>query len=56
VVAPTDYGLVCGVFLLLGWQAGFLVAYAALFVAHAAFFALAAVKWYRDIAALSQPT
>ena len=56
LVAPTDYGLVCGVFLLLGWQTGFLVAYAALFVAHVAFLALASVKWYRDIAALSQPS
>ena len=56
LVAPTDYGLVCGVFLLLGWQTGFLVAYAALFAAHVAFFALAAFKWYRDIAALSQPS
>ena len=55
LVAPTDYGLVCGVFLLLGWRVGFLVAYAALFAAHAAFFALASVKWYRDMRALSAP-
>lgn len=53
LVAPTDYGVVCAVFLLLGWRDGFLVAYAVLFAAHAAFFCLAAVKWYRDMAALS---
>jgi len=49
---PTDYGIVCAAFSLWGWRSGFLVAYAALFAAHAAFLALACVKWFRDMRAL----
>lgn len=48
-VAPTDYGLVCVMFALWGWEAGFTVVYAALLVSHALFLALALVKWYREM-------
>jgi phosphatidylglycerophosphate synthase len=51
-VIPTDYGLVCAVFLLLGWQTGFRVGYALLFLGHAGFLVLASVKWFRDMKAL----
>jgi phosphatidylglycerophosphate synthase len=48
----TDFGIVCAVFLLLGWRDGFLFAYAALFAAHVVFLGLASVKWFRDMRAL----
>lgn len=53
---PTDYGTVCLVFLLWGWQLGFLIGYLLLFVAHAAFLALASVKWFHDMRALDSAT
>ncbi|MEO5833179.1 MAG: CDP-alcohol phosphatidyltransferase family protein [Nakamurella sp.] len=52
LVVPTDYGLLCAVFLLLGATGVFFPVYTALFVANAAFMALAAVKWFRDMASL----
>lgn len=48
-VAPTDYGLVCLMFALWGWEAGFTAVYAALLVSHALFLALALGKWYREM-------
>ena len=54
VLLPTDFGMVCLVFVLWGWTAGFLVAYTALAIAGAAFLALAAVRWFREIAALDR--
>ena len=53
LVVPTDYGLMCLVFLLLGVLPAFLVAYTALVLATAAFLLLAAAKWYREIRALA---
>jgi hypothetical protein len=47
--APTDYGVLCFVFVLLGAPAVFLVVYTALFAANAAYLALALVKWFRDM-------
>lgn len=47
--APTDYGVLCFVFVLLGAPALFLVIYTILFVANAAYLALALVKWFRDM-------
>jgi phosphatidylglycerophosphate synthase len=52
LVAPTDYGVECLSFLLLGWRYGFLVAYAALFAANALYLLLATVKWFREMVAL----
>ncbi len=54
LVMPTDYGLLCLVFLLLGATPVFFGVYAALFVATAGFLALALMKWFRDMAALDQ--
>ena len=53
LVAPTDYGVLLLSFLLFGWHDGFLAVYVLLLAANAAFLALALVKWYREIAALS---
>ena len=50
--APTDYGVLVYVFLLLGLPTAFLVVYGLLFVAHLGYLALALPKWFRDIAAL----
>lgn len=54
-VIPTDYGLLCASFVLLGWQSGFRVVYGLLFLGHAGFLALASVKWFRDMKSLDQP-
>ncbi|HYT09962.1 MAG TPA: CDP-alcohol phosphatidyltransferase family protein [Mycobacteriales bacterium] len=51
-VLPTDYGVLCLSFLLLGVERVFLAVYALLFVANAAFILAASVKWFRDMAAL----
>jgi phosphatidylglycerophosphate synthase len=55
LVVPTDYGLLCAVFLLLGAPTAFFAVYALLFGANAAFLVLAAVKWFRDMAGLDIP-
>lgn len=49
---PTDYGVVCLSFLLLGSGAPFVVLYSALFLASAAYLALAMPKWFRDMQTL----
>jgi phosphatidylglycerophosphate synthase len=49
---PTDYGLLCVIFALLGSSSVFFWAYAALFVGSAGFMLLAAVKWFSDMRAL----
>lgn len=48
-VVPTDYGLLCVVFLLQFWQVGFTWIYGALLAASAAFLVLALVKWFREM-------
>ena len=53
LVIPADYGLLCVVFLVLGAPLVFFWVYAALFAANAAFLALASVKWFRDMKALT---
>ncbi|WP_255498150.1 CDP-alcohol phosphatidyltransferase family protein [Nakamurella sp. PAMC28650] len=52
LVIPTDYGLLCVVFILLAAPQVFFWVYAVLFAASAGFMALAAVKWFRDMKAL----
>lgn len=49
---PTDYGLLCLVFLLLGAPTAFLVGYTLMFCASAAYLALALVKWFWQMRAL----
>ena len=51
-ILPTDYGLLCVTFLLLGWPTLFLSAYGALLLANTAFLAAALVKWWRAMSAI----
>jgi hypothetical protein len=52
LVVPTDYGLLCLVFLLLGAAHVFLAVYAVLFGATAVYVALASVKWFGEMGRL----
>mgnify|MGYP001106616287 CR=1 FL=1 len=52
LVVPTDYGLLCLAFALLGFAEAFAVLYGLLFAGNLLFLLAAAVKWYRDIASL----
>jgi phosphatidylglycerophosphate synthase len=52
LIAPTDYGILCLVFLTLGWPTLFLILYGALLAANLVFLLAAIAKWYRDLAAL----
>ncbi|ALX66281.1 CDP-alcohol phosphatidyltransferase family protein [Microbacterium sp. XT11] len=52
MLLPTDFGLLCVVFVLWGWTTGFLVVYALLAAFNGLFLALAAVRWFREIRAL----
>jgi hypothetical protein len=53
LVAPTDYGVLCLVFLLLGVPGLFAAAYTALFAATATYLLLATGKWYREMRGLA---
>lgn len=53
LVAPMDYGVLCISFVLLGWVPAFVVVYSLIFVASAAFLALAAVKWFLELSAIT---
>ena len=55
LVMPTDYGLLCLVFLLWGWPTVFAAAYSVLFVGCLGFLVLALPKWYHDMRQLDQP-
>lgn len=52
MLLPTDFGLICLVFVAWGWPDVFFVLYGGLLLAGAAFLCLAAVKWFREVAAL----
>jgi phosphatidylglycerophosphate synthase len=52
LVAPTDYGVLCLSFVLLGAPVAFLSVYTLLFAASAGYLALAVVKWFRDMRTL----
>jgi phosphatidylglycerophosphate synthase len=49
LVLPTDYGILCIAFLLIGVPTVFVAVYGFLFVANAAYALAALPKWYRDI-------
>jgi phosphatidylglycerophosphate synthase len=49
VVVPTDYGLLCVAFVLLGAPVAFAAVYTALFCATAAYLLLALPKWFREM-------
>ena len=53
VVAPTDYGVLCLVFVLLGATDVFLVVYGALFTATALYLALASLTWFKEMGGLT---
>jgi phosphatidylglycerophosphate synthase len=50
--APTDYGVLVYVFVLLAWPPVFLVVYTALFAASALYLLVALPKWFRDMTRL----
>jgi phosphatidylglycerophosphate synthase len=52
LVIPTDYGLLCLAFLLLGSPRVFLAVYTVLMAATAGFLLLASVKWFREMQGL----
>ena len=54
LVMPTDYGLLCIVFVLWGLPQVFFPIYVGLFACNAVFLALASVKWFRDMGSLNQ--
>lgn len=49
LLVPTDFGLLCLVFVLWGWTQGFLWIYLALALANGGFLVLAAIKWFREM-------
>jgi phosphatidylglycerophosphate synthase len=52
LVAPTDYGLLCVAFLLIGLPSVFLPLYGLIFAGNLLFLLAASVKWYREVGAL----
>ncbi|RKN45902.1 CDP-alcohol phosphatidyltransferase family protein [Streptomyces hoynatensis] len=50
---PVDYGVLCGVFLLLGSERAFRFGYAALCAAYVLYCAAFSVRWFRELSALS---
>jgi phosphatidylglycerophosphate synthase len=52
LIAPTDYGVLCLVFLAFGTPSLFVVLYGALLVLNLLFLAAAVAKWYREMAVL----
>lgn len=50
LVAPTDYGVLCLVFLAFAWQPGFVTLYAVMLAGTALFLLAALPKWYREMA------
>ncbi len=52
---PTDYGVLCLVFVLLGSPPTFFAAYALFFLANAVYLLAATVRWFGDMKRLSRP-
>lgn len=52
LLIPTDYGILCLVFVLLGAPQLFFTVYTVIFAANAAFLVLALRKWFRDMSSL----
>ena len=50
---PTDYGVLCLIFLLLGWPQYFFVIYTLIFAANLGYLILALPKWFADMKALA---
>jgi phosphatidylglycerophosphate synthase len=54
LVSPTDYGLMCVVFVLFGFPVVFVVIYSLMFLANAGHLVLAARKWFNDMRRLDR--
>ncbi len=52
LIAPTDYGVLCLVFLTFAWPSVFIVLYGGLLAVNLLFLAAASAKWFREMAAL----
>lgn len=52
LLAPTDYGLLCVIFVLWGWTSAFAWVYLVMCLLNGGFLMLAAVKWFREIRTL----
>ena len=52
IALPTDYGVLCLVFLFFGWRPAFLVLYTLIFAAHTIVLGGALLKWWRDLTTL----
>jgi phosphatidylglycerophosphate synthase len=48
IVAPTDYGLLCMIFVIYSWHNGFIVIYSLMLAGTALFMVAALPKWYRE--------
>lgn len=48
IVAPTDYGLLCMIFVIYAWHNGFIVIYSLMLAGTALFMMAALPKWYRE--------
>lgn len=55
LVLPNDYGLLCLIFVLLGWPIAFFVAYTVMFTGAAGYLVLASVKWFNAMRDLDAP-
>ena len=53
LILPSDYGLFCLIFLLLGFPPAFFAVYAVMLVCNSLFLALALVKWYRQLGGIA---
>lgn len=51
LVLPTDYGVLCWSFLLLGWPTAFVWVYTVITALHTVHLILALVKWFRELSA-----
>lgn len=54
LILPSDYGLFCLVFLLLGLPLAFFAVYTAMLVCNTAFLVLALAKWYRQLGGIAR--
>lgn len=54
LLIPTDYGILCLMFLLLGMPELFFVVYGLFFIANAAHLILACAKWFHDLSRLGR--
>ncbi|HEY9292365.1 MAG TPA: CDP-alcohol phosphatidyltransferase family protein [Microlunatus sp.] len=54
ILLPTDYGVFCWMFILLGWPLLFFLGYSAMFVVNLLALAAALIKWGRELTAMDR--